>query len=53
LSEDKKAKGILHFFFDSNNQIQYVSQDEYEAKKETLPDLCFAIKAPITDVEKL
>lgn len=50
---DKVHKGILHFYFDTNKDIQYVLPEDYEGKKDTLPELCYAIKAPINDHEKL
>lgn len=51
LADGSKAKGILHFY-KKEGKWHYVSQEDYEAKKDSLPDLCLAIKCPITDLEQ-
>jgi hypothetical protein len=47
---DKKSNGMLHFY-KVNGKWEYVTADEYEEKKSTLPDLCFVTKCPIEDLE--
>ena len=49
LPEGRKAKGLLHLY-KKGDQWQYVTEEEYEAKKSELPDLCFAVRCPIADV---
>lgn len=47
------VKGVLHFYFDSADQLQFVTPEDYESKKNEIPDVCYAIKAPISSFEKL
>lgn len=42
-------QGLLHFY-KSGDEWKFVTPDEYESKKNDLPDLCFAIKCPIEDI---
>lgn len=44
------SNGLLHFY-KKGDKLHYVGADEYEAQKESLPDLCFAIKCQIADIE--
>ena len=37
------ATGLTHFYKE-NGEWKFVSSDDYEAKKESLPHLCFATK---------
>jgi hypothetical protein len=50
LPDGKKAKGILHFYKKDGAWV-FVTEDEFEQRKSELPDLCFAIKSPIEDIE--
>lgn len=43
-------KGFLHFY-KKDGKWNYVTEAEYEQKKAELPDLCFACKYPIQDLE--
>jgi hypothetical protein len=49
LPDGKKAKGMLHLY-KKGDEWQYVTEEEYEAKKSELPDLCFAVRCPIEDI---
>jgi len=42
------ATGLIHFFKKDGNW-EFVTQEEYETKKEQLPKLCFATRYPISD----
>lgn len=44
---DTVSKGPLHFFYDSTGALQTVTSEEFESKKDTLPDITFAIKCPV------
>lgn len=40
--------GLVHFY-KKGSEWSYVTADEYEAKKDELPDVCFATRHPIPD----
>lgn len=48
--DGKIEKGFLHFY-KKDGKWNYVTESEFEQKKDSLPDLCFACKYPITDLE--
>jgi len=50
LPEGKQATGLLHFYQQEGKWV-YVTSEEYAAKKNDLPNVCFAIRAPITNLE--
>ena len=43
-----EATGLVHFFKKGGNWV-FVTEDEYEAKKNELPQLCFATRYPIAN----
>ncbi|CDW84904.1 hect e3 ubiquitin [Stylonychia lemnae] len=45
--------GILHVYKDEAGKLQYLTQDEYEAKKDTLPDICLALKSQVENLENI
>lgn len=49
LPDGSKSKGLLHFY-KRGDKWEFLSQEQYEAKKGDLPDICFAIKNPIADI---
>jgi hypothetical protein len=49
LPAGKQVQGLVHFY-KKEGEWQFVSEDEYEAKKSELPDLCLVIKCPIEDL---
>lgn len=51
INDREYEEGFLHFFFDENKKLMVVPPSKYELLKFTLPDLCFAIKYPIKDLE--
>ena len=51
--DDKSMKGIVHFYKDAEGKIVWLSEAEYESKKEELPDICLATKYPINYIEEL
>lgn len=46
--EKPDATGLVHFY-KSGTEWNYVTADEYEAKKDELPAVCFATHHPIAD----
>jgi hypothetical protein len=52
LPNGKQVHGLLHFF-KQGGEWHFIPQDEYEAKKSELPDLSFAIKCPVEDLQSL
>ncbi len=46
LPDGKQSKGLLHFYFDTEGNLQTLSEEEYSSGKDKLPELCFAIKCP-------
>lgn len=38
-------------FYKKEGKWNYLSQKDYESKKDTLPEITFAIKCPIEDLE--
>jgi hypothetical protein len=52
LPDGRQAKGLLHLYKEKG-AWKFLTESEYESKKGELPDLCFAIKCPIEDVENL
>lgn len=51
--EGNADKGVLHFYIDSMEQLHFIAPADYESKKGDIPDICYAIKAPISSIEKL
>jgi len=49
LPDGTKCQGLLHFY-KKGNDWHFVTPDQYEAKKNELPPICFAIKCPIDDI---
>lgn len=49
--ENPQAKELIHFYQKVNDagvkEWQFVTKDQYEAKKDTLPEVCFATRHPI------
>ena len=51
ISETHYEEGVLHFYFDEDGKLNMLPPSQYEELKDTLPDLCFAIKYPIKNLE--
>lgn len=49
---DKVSKGLMHAYQKDNKWI-FVGEEEFEARKGELPDVCIAFKCPIKDAEKV
>ena len=45
-------EGVLHFYKDGSDKMVYVTESEYEGERDKLPDLCFAIKYPIKNMQE-
>ncbi len=51
LPDGSKHKGVLYCFKDQAGKWQYVKSDEMETREAELPDICFALKYPVEDLE--
>jgi hypothetical protein len=49
VSPTKREEGIMHVYYDKQGKLVKVPQSEFQEKKSTLPDCCFAFKYPIED----
>lgn len=45
--ENPDAQGLIHFYQNHQNKWKFLTADQYEAQKESLPDICFATRHPI------
>lgn len=50
LMDGTNAEGILHFYFEAGKLVT-VSEQDYLRDLSLLPDVCFAIKYPIINME--
>ena len=50
-----EAKGVIHFYKNEENLWTYLNEEQYDAavKERRVPDVCFATKHPIKDIEKI
>jgi hypothetical protein len=50
-----EAKGVIHFYKNEENLWTYLNEEQYDAavKEGRVPDVCFATKHPIKDIEKI
>lgn len=46
IPEKPEAQGLIHFY-KKDDAWHFVAEDEYEAKKDSLPQVCFATRSPI------
>jgi hypothetical protein len=53
LPDKSVVKGLLHFYKGKDNLWKFLSEDQYQDKKDELPGLSFAIKCPIKDIPSL
>lgn len=37
-------------FYKQGDEWKYVTQEDYQAKSKELPQICFAIRCPISDI---
>lgn len=49
LPDGNMAMGMLHCY-KKGDEWKFVTEDEYEQKKNELPDICWAFKCPIKDI---
>ncbi|CDW73494.1 UNKNOWN [Stylonychia lemnae] len=50
INDQQSEEGLLHFYYDSRDNLVMVPPSQYQYLKETLPDISFAIKYPIKDL---
>ena len=50
MPDGSKCQGLLHFY-KKDDDMFFIPQNEYEARKDELPDLSFAIKCPIDGIQ--
>jgi len=50
-----EATGLIHFYKNEDESWTYLDEAQYDAAvtASTLPDICFATKHPIKDIEKV
>lgn len=51
-SETLWEEGVLHFYKDPKGKFVMIPPSGYEKEKHTLPDVCYAIKYPIKNIDK-
>jgi hypothetical protein len=51
-SETIWEEGVLHFYNDEKGKLVMVQPSAFEREKDKLPDVCYAIKYPIKNIEK-
>lgn len=49
LPAGKVAHGLLHFY-KQGDEWKYVNHEDYQTKSKELPQICFAIRCPISDI---
>ena len=45
--DNPKAKGLIHFYQNEAKEWKFVTQEQYEAQKDSLPNVCFATRHPM------
>jgi len=45
--DNPQATGLIHFFQNAAKEWKFVTQDQYDAQKDSLPEVCFATRHPM------
>ena len=48
--DQRDMTGLTHLYRE-NGAWKFITEDEYESRKDELPDLCFAIRYPFENFE--